>query len=157
MIFDPYTLTTLSGCIFVTSLLIAAMLWATKKPVPKKYSLSAIIFFCLSPFLFISANIEENMQEFLYRSAAFYRFEDFKIRFNNDAPLINGINSRNMHGSSLVMLAAQYGNAEVLRYLLDKGARMDFADDDGDTALMMADRYGKTECARLLRQAGATH
>jgi Ankyrin repeats (3 copies) len=59
------------------------------------------------------------------------------------------------HGSSLLMIAAQHGNTEVLKGLLRRGARTNYRDGDGDTALRMAERYGHKECVRLLLAAGA--
>jgi ankyrin repeat protein len=59
------------------------------------------------------------------------------------------------HGSSLLMIAAQYGRPEVMKELLQREARTNYRDGDGDTALMMAERYGHQECVRLLLAAGA--
>ena len=41
------------------------------------------------------------------------------------------------------------------RALLDKGAEVDVADSDGDTALMLAWWSGHVECARALFDKGA--
>ena len=59
------------------------------------------------------------------------------------------------HGSSLLMIAAQHGNTEVMKQLLRMGARTGYRDGDGDTALSVAIRYKHTECIKLLRDAGA--
>ena len=61
----------------------------------------------------------------------------------------------NTHGSSLLMLAAQYGHTDTVRELLRRGALTDYRDFDGDTALMMARRYGHNEIVALLQAAGA--
>ena len=59
------------------------------------------------------------------------------------------------HGNSLLMKAAQYGHTEMVKELLRRGARTNYRDGDGDTALTSAERHGHAECARLLRAAGA--
>jgi uncharacterized protein len=48
--------------------------------------------------------------------------------------------------------AASYGNADVLRYLISKGARIDIVDVDGDSPLHSCET---AECASLLLDAGA--
>jgi len=59
------------------------------------------------------------------------------------------------HGSSLLMRAAQSGNLDTVVELLRRGARTNYRDGDGDTALTVAERYRHQEIARLLRKAGA--
>ncbi|CAE7828991.1 unnamed protein product [Symbiodinium sp. CCMP2456] len=58
------------------------------------------------------------------------------------------------HTTSLMMAAAE-GHAEILRLLLDAGAKKDLKDFRGRTALHMAVFEGHTETVRLLVDAGA--
>ena len=51
---------------------------------------------------------------------------------------------------SLLCTAAQNGDAEKLRLLLQEGASVNMADENGQTPLSLAARYGHTECIRLL-------
>jgi len=52
-------------------------------------------------------------------------------------------------------LAAQYGNVEAVRYLVQAGAKLDAMDKGGMTALHNAILYGHWEAARILVAAGA--
>jgi len=54
-----------------------------------------------------------------------------------------------------LMLAAQAGDAATVRQLLDKGANIDFRDDDGNTVLINAAQMGHTEVVKLLLDKGA--
>lgn len=48
--------------------------------------------------------------------------------------------------------SASYGNADILRWLLQNGGRVDIVDADGDTPLHACE---SAECAALLLSAGA--
>lgn len=65
------------------------------------------------------------------------------------------IDARNRKGYSALMLAAYHGHVEVVRYLLNRGADANTADNGGNTVLMGAAFKGDVEVARLLVQAGA--
>ena len=47
-------------------------------------------------------------------------------------------------------LAAEVGNAEMLKVLLEAGANADSPDPDGQTALLAVARTGNVEAAQLL-------
>ena len=53
-------------------------------------------------------------------------------------------------------LAAEVGNAEILKLLLDAGANADSPNPEGQTALMAVARTGNVEAAQLLLDHGAT-
>ncbi|KAK8000508.1 hypothetical protein PG990_013108 [Apiospora arundinis] len=54
-----------------------------------------------------------------------------------------------------MILAAEAGNAEAVKILLDNGAEIDWKDDQGSSALDFAVPEGKEEVVRLLLQRGA--
>ena len=56
----------------------------------------------------------------------------------------------NASGWSALMVAAARGHSDVVRWLLDAGARPDLVSDDADTALSLAVTRGHVEAARLL-------
>ena len=51
--------------------------------------------------------------------------------------------------------AARNGHADILHLLLDKGAKPDIADENGDTPLKAAAREGRKEAVKLLLDKGA--
>merc|ERR1712012_440165 len=53
------------------------------------------------------------------------------------------------------MEAADAGQIECLKLLLEKGANVNHTKDSGQTALMKAASWGRTECAKLLLEKGA--
>jgi ankyrin repeat protein len=53
-------------------------------------------------------------------------------------------------------LAAEVGNAEMLKVLLEAGANADSPNPDGQTALLAVARTGNVEAAQVLLQHGAT-
>ena len=65
-------------------------------------------------------------------------------------------NSRNMHGETLVWIAARYGHTEMVRMLVqDFGVLVDTADARGVTPLIAAAWHGPFETCRMLVQCGA--
>lgn len=62
------------------------------------------------------------------------------------------VNSKDSNGYSAIHAAASYGNADVLRWLLENGGRTDLTDNDGDTPLHVCET---AECADLLLEKGA--
>lgn len=59
------------------------------------------------------------------------------------------------YGTTVLMMAAMNGHADVLPYLLKAGARINDANKSGYTALMLAARAGHTEVVESLLEAGA--
>ena len=57
--------------------------------------------------------------------------------------------------TTALMMAAEGGQTEIARLLIDKGAKLDLDNGTGQTALMMAAERGQTEIARLLIDKGA--
>jgi len=58
-------------------------------------------------------------------------------------------------GWNALMYAVKGGHDEIVRMLLEAGARVDRRDDAGETALHIAARYGRATSADLLLRAGA--
>ena len=58
-------------------------------------------------------------------------------------------------GVTPIYVAAENGNAAMLRRLLDAGADVNGTDATGDTLLMAAVRAGKRRCGRTLLDGGA--
>ena len=58
-------------------------------------------------------------------------------------------------GRSALMVASGRGHCDLVRFLLEKGAQVDFQDCYGKSALMLASECGQCEVARLLLDRGA--
>lgn len=64
------------------------------------------------------------------------------------------INYKSKQGTAL-MAAVMNGNVELVKFLLQKGAKADVTEESGKTALIYAVFFGKTDCAKALIAAGA--
>jgi len=53
------------------------------------------------------------------------------------------------------MLASKMGFKDIVKYLIEKGAEVEFTDLEGKTALILASRRGHTDIIKLLLRAGA--
>ena len=53
------------------------------------------------------------------------------------------------------MEASWQGHIEVVKYLIDKGVKIDAKDIKGDTALILASRYGYIKVVKYLVDKGA--
>jgi uncharacterized protein len=69
-----------------------------------------------------------------------------------DPDLLNG---KDDDGVTPLMAASGYGELEMARWLLDRGAAINERDNDGDTALTISAYYGHDPVVRLLLQRGA--
>lgn len=66
------------------------------------------------------------------------------------------INSVGYLGMTALSLASiEYGNLEMIKYLLEKGADINVKNEDGSTALMTASMYGNLEIIKYLIENGA--
>ncbi len=84
------------------------------------------------------------------------------IRNNNPDSVKAGIvanpewvNLKDQRGSTPLILAAYYDDREIVKLLLDHGARVDETDGTGNTALMGVAFKGYEEMAKLLIAGGA--
>jgi ankyrin repeat protein len=64
------------------------------------------------------------------------------------------INYKSKQGTAL-MAAVMNGDASLVDFLLQKGAKPDSTEESGKTALIYAVFFGKTSCAKALLAAGA--
>ena len=62
----------------------------------------------------------------------------------------------NNYGATPMSLAAEVGNTDMLKLLLEAGANADSPNPDGQTALLAVARTGNVEAAQLLLEHGAT-
>jgi len=60
------------------------------------------------------------------------------------------VNADLMNGRMALHYAADYGHADVLEYLLSKGAKIDLPDKHGITAILAAIYEGHEDCVKLL-------
>ena len=65
------------------------------------------------------------------------------------------INAQSTRGATALFLAAQAGNTEVVKLLVDAGTDVDIANENDATPLFIAAREGHLEVVRLLLEAGA--
>lgn len=80
-------------------------------------------------------------------------------QLERDPGLLSAVtDAYSMHVSALI-IAAGVGRIEIVKLLLDRGADMEYADDDGFTALTAASVMGRVDVVRLLldRQADVNH
>jgi ankyrin repeat protein len=81
------------------------------------------------------------------------------IDFNQLKSLIKnkdiGIDSLNQKGESILVVAVNQKNIEVVKFLLEKGANVHLADNTGHTALMKAACVGHKDIVKILAGAGA--
>lgn len=64
------------------------------------------------------------------------------------------INYKSKQGTAL-MAAVMNGDANLVTYLINKGAKPDIKEDSGKTALIYAVFFGKKDCVKALVTAGA--
>uniref|UniRef100_T1JLU3 Uncharacterized protein n=1 Tax=Strigamia maritima TaxID=126957 RepID=T1JLU3_STRMM len=63
--------------------------------------------------------------------------------------------NKDIDGRPPLHYAADYGQKEVIQYLIEKGADLNSKDKHGISALLAAIWEGHTDCVRLLLQKGA--
>ncbi|CAM1307958.1 Uncharacterised protein g4722 [Pycnogonum litorale] len=61
-----------------------------------------------------------------------------------------------LNGRQPIHYAADYGQAEVIEYLIQKGANINAKDRHGITALLAAIYEGHTDCVKILLKKGAS-
>lgn len=66
------------------------------------------------------------------------------------------IDWQDIRGRSLLILAAHYGDPEIIQYLLSKNPNPDLKDKHGKTALDIAREDNKTEAIKLLEAYEST-
>lgn len=64
-------------------------------------------------------------------------------------------NKLDEYDNTVLIIAAQYGRAEIVKFLIENQVEIDAKDSDGMTALMLAAKGGHTDTVRLLLEAGA--
>lgn len=65
------------------------------------------------------------------------------------------INATNSEGSSPLMIACSYGDIDLVKLLLEKGAQLNFLSDSGQTPLLAAVSSGNLELVKFLIEKGA--
>ena len=60
------------------------------------------------------------------------------------------MNMQTREGKSALMLASSNGHCDVIKLLLEKGAKVNLQDSNGQTSLIYASMCGKTEVVQLL-------
>ena len=82
--------------------------------------------------------------------------------FSRDTDLVkkfveraDDLNARPGNRGTFLQLACQYGQVEIVNYLLDKGAKVDVIDQNGVSPLMMSMQSGRTQIAERLIEKGA--
>ncbi|KAL8615603.1 hypothetical protein ACOMHN_026593 [Nucella lapillus] len=78
-------------------------------------------------------------------------FESVKSMIEEDAGIINV----KVNGRLPIHVAADYGHKDIIKLLLDKGAKINEGDRYGITPLLAAIYEGHTACVALLLKEGA--
>jgi ankyrin repeat protein len=84
-----------------------------------------------------------------------YVWRDNKARVEKLLAHHADVNQQDADGDTALHGAAQTGNVEIMRLLLDKGAAPNVKNKQGGTPLMWAAVYGHQDAARLLLNRGA--
>lgn len=87
----------------------------------------------------------------LFFAAAYCDPEIIKTLENNGFDL----SAKDSKGNTLLIIAAQNGNQNVLQYLLDKESNLNVINYDGETALSVSALYNHLNCVKLLIDYGA--
>ena len=101
-----------------------------------------------------SADINENVHErqnALTFALASDANESTKILLDCGA----SVNNKDANENTPIMIAARYGNPEIITLLLEKGAEINWSNKFGQTALVFAAQRGNVECLERLLQEGA--
>ena len=70
-------------------------------------------------------------------------------------PRVVDVNTRNRHGTTVLMKAARCGHTQIVRVLLEHGADPNLMRNDKFTALALAAFFGHTETVKTLMEFGA--
>jgi ankyrin repeat protein len=77
--------------------------------------------------------------------------DQVKEHFSNNKTDVNS----SIEGRPLIHYAADYGQRDIIQFLIDNGANVNAVDKHGISALLAAIWEGHTECVRLMLQRGA--
>lgn len=94
---------------------------------------------------------EQNRMPF-FSAINFHQIDQIRSLLVSDPSLANAMYSPSF---SAVMLAAEKGQNDTVEALINAGADVNFANDEGETALMRAVRYGETQIIQKLLAAHA--
>ena len=86
------------------------------------------------------------MNEFFFKAIREGNLNEVKPMLEKNPVLIN---SKDVRGSTPLILATYYDEMEIATLLLDKGAKIDAVDASGNTALMGVCFKGFTDIAKL--------
>lgn len=80
------------------------------------------------------------------------QLEEFIAAFESQKFPVN----QDINGRTLLHYAADYGQSEVISYLISKGADVNILDKHGISALLAAIWEGHTTCVKILLNSGAS-
>ena len=69
--------------------------------------------------------------------------------------LLTGKDTKTRRGDTALIVAARWGHADIVRILLEAGAKVNAKNQNGTTALMAAERGGYDEIVEMLKKSGA--
>ena len=78
----------------------------------------------------------------------------FKIR-GIGLEIVKYIHCKDKDGETALILSAQEGHLDCVKFLLQKGACIHARDNNGDTALILSAQEGHLDCVKFLLQQGA--
>lgn len=78
--------------------------------------------------------------------------DDLKAAFETQNIQVN----QDVNGRTLLHYAADYGQTEVVSYLISRGANVNANDKHGISALLAAIWEGHTDCVKILLKSGAS-
>lgn len=94
----------------------------------------------------------ENLNLFLITSATKGQIEEVRKALKSGADINY---KENQLGSTALIKASQKGYPEIVKLLIERGAKLDIQRNDGGTALHMAAQNGHAEIIKLLIEGGA--
>ena len=108
---------------------------------------------CLADYILHDSSIEISLKDKLTTIAV---EQNWQLAFEILDPDVNALFSNGTSGTlTLLQMAVSAGSARTARFLIEKGAEMDYCTEDHGTALMIAMRGWRNEVAQVLVDGGA--
>ncbi len=105
-----------------------------------------------------SIDVKEVLLEAIKKNELDLESEIFYAVENSNIPIIKlllkkglfNVNSKNNAGNTLLVFAAKFGNADLIKYFIENGADPNSTNENGDTAIIVAAFYGKLDIVKAL-------
>lgn len=107
-----------------------------------------------TPFLYACENGQLSIVEYLLSQGSSTKVRSSNLHSQSCYVLIAPLQEKDKSQRTGLMYAAEVGNAELVRYLLSKGASVRDRDEQGNTALICAMSENRTNIVEILINQG---